>query len=76
MAAPTTTGSTSTATGYRCNTPKAAPGSSSSTEWKPNILTDHHEMGKDATFFFMPGEPTRVHPMTPEDQPGTDRQDR
>ncbi len=33
--------------------------------WKPNILTDHHEMGKDATFFFMPGEPTRVHPMTP-----------
>jgi hypothetical protein len=22
-------------------------------------------MGTDATFFFMPGEPTRVHPMTP-----------
>jgi hypothetical protein len=34
-------------------------------EWKPNVLTDHHEMGKDATFFFMPGEPTRIHPMTP-----------
>lgn len=34
-------------------------------EWQPNVLTDHHEMGKDATFFFMPGEPTRVHPMTP-----------
>jgi hypothetical protein len=34
-------------------------------EWEPNILTDHHEMGTDATFFFMPGEPTRVHPMTP-----------
>ena len=33
--------------------------------WKPNVLTDHHEMGTDATFFFMPGEPTRVHPMTP-----------
>ena len=33
--------------------------------WKPNVLTDHHEMGKDATFFFMPGEPTRVHPSTP-----------
>ncbi|PPK85763.1 zinc carboxypeptidase [Neolewinella xylanilytica] len=32
--------------------------------WKPNILTDHHEMGTDATFFFMPGESTRVHPMT------------
>ncbi|NJC26280.1 M14 family zinc carboxypeptidase [Neolewinella antarctica] len=35
-------------------------------QWQPNILTDHHEMGKDATFFFMPGEPTRVHPMTPK----------
>ncbi|OAV46149.1 zinc carboxypeptidase [Lewinella sp. 4G2] len=35
-------------------------------EWRPNVLTDHHEMGKDATFFFMPGEPTRVHPMTPK----------
>lgn len=34
-------------------------------EWKPNILTDHHEMGTNATFFFMPGEPTRVHPLTP-----------
>lgn len=35
-------------------------------QWKPNVLTDHHEMGKDATFFFMPGEPTRIHPMTPK----------
>ncbi|MBC6993933.1 M14 family zinc carboxypeptidase [Neolewinella lacunae] len=35
-------------------------------KWKPNVLTDHHEMGKDATFFFMPGEPTRVHPLTPK----------
>lgn len=35
-------------------------------EWQPNVLTDHHEMGKDATFFFMPGEPTRIHPMTPQ----------
>ncbi|MEM1216384.1 MAG: M14 family metallopeptidase, partial [Bacteroidota bacterium] len=34
-------------------------------DWKPNILTDHHEMGTNATFFFMPGEPTRVHPITP-----------
>lgn len=34
--------------------------------WLPNVLTDHHEMGKDATFFFMPGEPTRIHPMTPQ----------
>ncbi|WP_273444523.1 M14 family zinc carboxypeptidase [Neolewinella agarilytica] len=35
-------------------------------KWKPNVLTDHHEMGKDATFFFMPGAPTRIHPMTPK----------
>ena len=35
-------------------------------EWKPNILTDHHEMGTNSTFFFMPGEPTRTNPITPE----------
>ncbi len=35
-------------------------------DWKPNILTDHHEMGSNATFFFMPGESTRVHPLTPK----------
>ncbi len=35
-------------------------------KWLPNILTDHHEMGTDATFFFQPGEPTRVHPLTPK----------
>ena len=35
-------------------------------EWKPNILTDHHEMGSNGTFFFMPGEPTRVNPFTPK----------
>jgi len=34
-------------------------------EWRPNVLTDHHEMGTNATFFFMPGEPTRVYPGTP-----------
>jgi hypothetical protein len=34
-------------------------------EWRPNILTDHHEMGTSQTFFFQPGEPTRVHPLTP-----------
>ncbi|MBC2839917.1 M14 family metallopeptidase [Robiginitalea sp. SC105] len=34
--------------------------------WKPNILTDHHEMGTNSTFFFQPGEPTRVHPLTPD----------
>lgn len=34
-------------------------------QWKPNVLTDHHEQGTNATFFFMPGEPTRVNPITP-----------
>ncbi|KYP14310.1 M14 metallopeptidase family protein [Flavihumibacter sp. CACIAM 22H1] len=34
-------------------------------QWRPNILTDHHEMGTDATFFFQPGEPSRVNPLTP-----------
>lgn len=33
--------------------------------WKPNLLTDHHEMGTNATFFFQPGVPSRSHPMTP-----------
>jgi len=35
-------------------------------KWMPNILTDHHEMGTNSTFFFQPGEPTRVHPLTPK----------
>ena len=35
-------------------------------EWKPNVLTDHHEMGTNATFFFQPGVPSRTHPLTPE----------
>ncbi|WP_224483702.1 M14 family zinc carboxypeptidase [Robertkochia aurantiaca] len=34
-------------------------------QWIPNILTDHHEMGTNSTFFFQPGEPKRVHPLTP-----------
>ena len=34
--------------------------------WYPNILTDHHEMGTNSTFFFQPGEPSRVHPLTPK----------
>ena len=34
--------------------------------WKPNILTDHHEMGSNSSFFFQPGVPTRVNPLTPE----------
>jgi hypothetical protein len=34
-------------------------------EWLPNVLTDHHEMGSNSTFFFQPGVPSRVHPITP-----------
>ena len=36
------------------------------TEWLPNILTDHHEMGTNATFFFQPGIQSRVNPLTPK----------
>ena len=36
------------------------------TEWLPNILTDHHEMGTNSSFFFQPGIPERVNPLTPE----------
>ncbi len=35
-------------------------------QWRPNILTDHHEMGTNTTFFFQPGIPSRNNPMTPE----------
>lgn len=34
-------------------------------EWMPNILTDHHEQGSNASFFFQPGVPSRVNPLTP-----------
>ncbi|MFO7924116.1 MAG: M14 family zinc carboxypeptidase [Bacteroidales bacterium] len=33
--------------------------------WMPNINTDHHEMGSNATFFFQPGVPERLNPRTP-----------
>jgi hypothetical protein len=34
-------------------------------KWKPNINTDHHEMGANATFFFQPGIQSRNNPLTP-----------
>jgi hypothetical protein len=34
-------------------------------KWHPNILTDHHEMGSNSSFFFQPGIPSRTHPLTP-----------
>lgn len=33
--------------------------------WKPHVVTDHHEMGSNSTFFFQPGEPERTNPRTP-----------
>lgn len=35
-------------------------------EWLPHVLTDHHEMGSNSTFFFQPGIPSRNNPYTPE----------
>ena len=34
-------------------------------DWLPNIVTDHHEMGTNSTFFFQPGIPSRVNPLIP-----------
>ncbi len=34
--------------------------------WKPNVQTDHHEMGSSSSFFFQPGVPSRINPFTPE----------
>lgn len=34
-------------------------------QWKPNLLNDHHEQNTQGSFFFMPGVPSRVHPLTP-----------
>ena len=35
-------------------------------EWRPQVLTDYHEMGPEATYFFQPGIPSRTNPNTPE----------
>lgn len=34
--------------------------------WRPNIVTDHHEMDAGSTFFFQPGIRKRDNPLTPE----------
>ena len=33
--------------------------------WRPNIVTDHHEMEAGSTFFFQPGVQKRNNPLTP-----------
>lgn len=34
--------------------------------WKPNVLTDFHEMGSNSSYFFQPGIASRTHPLTPK----------
>ncbi|WP_419186193.1 M14 metallopeptidase family protein [Rohdeia mirabilis] len=33
--------------------------------WMPQVLTDYHEMGTGASYFFQPGIPSRTNPLTP-----------
>ncbi|MEE4639983.1 MAG: M14 family zinc carboxypeptidase [Wenzhouxiangella sp.] len=33
--------------------------------WRPHVVTDHHEMGPNRTYFFQPGVPERNNPLTP-----------
>jgi len=35
-------------------------------EWRPNVITDQHEMGTNSTYFFQPGIPSRTNPLTPQ----------
>ncbi len=35
-------------------------------QWRPQVLTDHHEMGGNSTYFFQPGIPSRTNPYTPQ----------
>ena len=34
--------------------------------WRPHLLTDHHEMGSNNTYFFQPGAPNRNNPSSPD----------
>jgi hypothetical protein len=35
-------------------------------DWRPNVYTCAHEQGTNANYHFSPGEPTRWHPLIPE----------
>ena len=35
-------------------------------QWHPHVLTDHHEMGTNSSYFFQPGVHQRQNPLTPE----------
>jgi hypothetical protein len=34
--------------------------------WRPQLLADFHEMGRDGSFFFQPGVASRTNPNTPD----------
>ena len=34
--------------------------------WRPHVVTDVHEMGIEASYFFQPGVPERNHPLMPQ----------
>lgn len=34
--------------------------------WRPQLLTDHHEMGGNSTWYFDPAVPDRLNPLVPE----------
>jgi len=34
-------------------------------KWRPHVLTDAHEMGRNSSYFFQPGIPERNNPATP-----------
>ncbi|MDQ7048157.1 MAG: M14 family metallopeptidase [Enterobacterales bacterium] len=36
-------------------------------QWKPNLLTDFHEMGTNSSYFFQPGVESRQNPLTPKE---------
>ncbi|NVJ50580.1 MAG: hypothetical protein HWE11_09350 [Gammaproteobacteria bacterium] len=36
-------------------------------QWKPQVVTDFHEMGTNSTYFFQPGVPSRNNPKTPQE---------
>ena len=34
-------------------------------KWKPQVTTDFHEMGSNASYYFHPGDPERLNPLIP-----------
>ena len=34
-------------------------------QWRPYVMTDHHEMGTNSTFYFDPGMPSSNNPIVP-----------